>query len=92
MPPGIILTTVLLLHEDHSHTVVPLSNQVLIYTAERTGASWREHKCPSFETVAKWMLSYRSRQSGYICRPIVDITCCFDIGILQTIQYIDQIN
>ena len=29
-------------------------SHVLIYTAESTEASWRERKCPNFETVAKW--------------------------------------
>ena len=36
----------------HSHFATVCS-QVLIYTAEWTGASWRERKCPIFEMVAK---------------------------------------
>ena len=37
----------------HSHFQHHLYNQVVIYTAEWTGASRREWKFPSFETVAK---------------------------------------
>ena len=37
----------------HSHFQHHLYNQVVIYTAEWTGASRRERKFPSFETVAK---------------------------------------
>ena len=43
--------------EDYSLAFPPLSNsvysQVLIHTSEWTEASWRERKCPNFETVAK---------------------------------------
>ena len=39
----------------HSHFHHCLDSQVhvLIYTAESTGASWREWRCPNFETVTK---------------------------------------
>ena len=36
-----------------THIFTTVYNQVLIYTAEWTGASWREQKCPNFETVAR---------------------------------------
>ena len=34
-------------------------SQGLIYTAERTGGSWKEQKCPNFETVAKWIFIFQ---------------------------------
>ena len=36
-----------------THISTTVYSQVLIYTAESTEASWRERKCPNFETVAK---------------------------------------
>ena len=36
-----------------THIPTTVYSQVLIYTAESTEASWRERKCPNFETVAK---------------------------------------
>ena len=36
-----------------NHVSTTVYSQVLIYTAEWTGASWRERKCPILETVAK---------------------------------------
>ena len=36
-----------------THISTTVYSQVLIYTAEWTEASWRERKCPNFETVAK---------------------------------------
>ena len=36
-----------------SHISTTVSSQVLIYTAELTGASWREKKCWSFKKAAK---------------------------------------
>ena len=49
--PGSILATQPLRAETiHSHFH---HCQVLIYTAEWTEASWRDRKCPNFETVAK---------------------------------------
>ena len=36
-----------------THISSTIWSQILIYTAEWTGASWRERKCPIFETVAK---------------------------------------
>ena len=41
-----------LMGKDNSLTFSPVYNQVL-NTAEWTGASWRERKCPSFESAAK---------------------------------------
>ena len=35
------------------HMSTAVYSQLLIYTAEWTGASWRERKCPSFETLTK---------------------------------------
>ena len=35
------------------HISTTVHSHVLIYTAEWTEASWREQKCPNFETVAK---------------------------------------
>ena len=35
----------------HSH----FHHRLFIYTGEWTEASWRERKCPNFETVAKWV-------------------------------------
>ena len=34
------------------HISTAVYSQVIIYTAEWTGAPWREHKCQGFETVA----------------------------------------
>ena len=34
-----------------THISTTVYSQVLIYTAESTEASWRERKCPNFETV-----------------------------------------
>ena len=36
-----------------NHISTAVYSQVLIYTAESTGASWREQKCPNIKTVAK---------------------------------------
>ena len=36
-----------------THISIAVYSQVLIYTAEWTGSSWRERKCLNFETVAK---------------------------------------
>ena len=36
-----------------THISTTVYSQVLIHTAESTEASWRERKCPNFETVAK---------------------------------------
>ena len=36
-----------------THSSTAAYNKVLIYTAEWTRASWRELKCPIFETAAK---------------------------------------
>ena len=36
-----------------THISTPVYSQMLLYTAAWTGASWRERKCPSFETAAK---------------------------------------
>ena len=42
-----------------THISTTVYSQVLIYTAESTGASWRERKCPNFETVTTgiWTLA-----------------------------------
>ena len=36
-----------------THISTAVYNQVLIYTADWTEASWRERKCPNCETVSK---------------------------------------
>ena len=60
--------------EDYSLTFPSPSNQVLIYTAEWPGASWREQKCINFETVEKgirtWALDCESciLQLSYCCK------------------------
>ena len=37
----------------YTHISTSNYSQILIYTAECTGASWREQKCPVFEMIAK---------------------------------------
>ena len=39
------------------HSLIHHCLWVHIYTAERTGAPWRERKGPNFETVPKWILT-----------------------------------
>ena len=41
-----------------THISITVHSQVLTYTAELTGASWRERKFPNFETAANFYLKF----------------------------------
>ena len=50
---GSILAMQQLHSKSYSHIAIAVYNQVFIYTTKWTEASWRERKCPNFETVSK---------------------------------------
>ena len=50
---SILVMQQLLANTIFTHISTAVYTQLLIYTAERTDASWRERKCPIFQTVAK---------------------------------------
>ena len=53
-------------------THISTTVQVLIYTAESTGASWTERKCPDFETVAEGTSNAGSLDCGPDILPLSD--------------------
>ena len=58
--------------DTHISTIV--YSQVLIYTTEWTGTSWREQQCPSFETVTR---GFEPRLSRLRARhSTAELSCC----------------